>query len=293
MNMALSPPVDVQRGDLLGVSVIGNCGGLPLTNGSAHDITLRFPSNPSVGTNLTGGSLEFGVSFDARASTSITVVGGIIVGAGSARGDANSLFKTDVQLTNNTFVPAIGRFVFHPAGVAGSSSDPFLGWNVPATQSVSITDVVGRMGLSGLGSIDVVAAVGDMPVMTVRVYSDNGVQGTAGFTEEVFPTDAALRKDDFVPFAAPADPTNFRMNIGVRTLGAGATIRLGDGPDRVYPANYFRQFSLSEFSGVTNPVANQAFTVTVFSGSLFIYVSTTDNRTNDSSIQFLKQQSTR
>jgi hypothetical protein len=34
-------------------------------------------------------------------------------------------------------------------------------------------------------------------------------------------------------------------------------------------------------------------TINVISGSLFIYASTTDNRTNDSSIQFLKNQYTR
>src|SRR4051794_24078622 len=262
-DAVLNPPVTVQAGDLLGVAYIAaaspNCL-LPIFNASPREVMIRVSGDPAVGTNLTGISYLLGQSIDARATTSISVVGAIIPAAGAATGVGNSQFKTDVQLSNNTFALETGRFIYHRAQVSGTGSDPSLAYSVPANSSVLITDVVGKMGLSGVGS---------------------------GFTEEVFPPDLALRTNDYVVLQPPADLTKFRMNVGVRTLGQGATISI-NGVPKSYPPNYFEQVGLSAFVGNGASSTTGFTTIAVTNGSLFIYASTTDNKTNDSAIKFLK-----
>jgi len=287
-DVALSPPVNVQPGDLLGVTSLGGSTCLlPTFNASPREVLIRVSGDPAVGTNLTGISYMFGQGMDARASTGLTVVGAVIPAAGAATGVGNSQFKTDVQLSNNTFALETGRFIYHRAQVAGTSSDPSLAYSIPANSSVLISDIVGKMGLSGVGSIDIVAAVGDLPVASVRVYTDGGADGTSGFTEEVFPPDFALRTNDYVMLQPPADLTKFRMNVGVRTMSQGATISVNGGPLKSYPPNYFEQVGLSTFIA-NGPSSTTGFTtISVTAGSLFIYASTTDNKTNDSAIKFL------
>jgi hypothetical protein len=177
--------------------------------------------------------------------------------------------------------------IYHRAQVAGTSSDPFLAYSVPANSSILITDVVGKMGLSGVGSIDIVAAVGDLPVASVRLYTDGGVDGTSGFTEEVFPPDLALRTNDYVILQPPTDLVKFRMNVGVRTLGQGATISINGGAPKSYPPTWFEQVGLSAFLANGSASTTGFTTISVSAGNLFIYASTTDNKTNDSVIKFL------
>jgi hypothetical protein len=288
-DIALNPPVTVQRGDLIGVTYIATSTTclLPVISSSPREVLIRVNGDPAVGTNLTGISYEFGQGIDVRASTSISVVGAIIPAAGAATGVGNSQFKTDVQLSNNTFVLETGRFIYHRAQVPGTSSDPFLAYSVPSGASVLISDVVGKMGISGVGSIDIMPSAGDLPVASVRVYTDGGPDGTSGFTEEVFPPDLALRANDYVALQPPADQAKFRMNVGVRTLGEGATISVGDSPAKSYPANYFEQVPLSTFIGNTPIPASGFIGISITAGRLFIYASTTDNKTNDSAIKFL------
>jgi hypothetical protein len=92
----------------------------------------------------------------------------------------------------------------------------------------------------------------------------------------------------------PADPSNFRLNVGVRTLALGAsvvvTLTSTSGTqltsiNRSYPADYFEQVSAAAFLNGLTPGANQTISITVNSGSLIVYGATADNRTNDSSLQ--------
>src|SRR5437870_647499 len=82
-------------------------------------------------------------------------------------------------------------------------------------------------------------------------------------------------------------------NIGVRTLGAGASIavtqRNAAGAvirtvNKSYSATYFEQIDAATFLGVA-PAANDSLEVKVATGSLIIYGATTDNTTQDPSIQ--------
>ena len=99
----------------------------------------------------------------------------------------------------------------------------------------------------------------------------------------------------------PADLTNFRMNIGVRSLDQGATLEVyahnaagalivPSFTKPAYPPNYFEQPTLSQFLNGATPVPNSRITVSVRGGSAIVYASTTDNRTNDSSIRFAQRE---
>ncbi len=92
----------------------------------------------------------------------------------------------------------------------------------------------------------------------------------------------------------------FRMNVGVRTLDSGATIVLAAydaaGAQTApfhgvsYPPNTFSQVSLQQFLASFGQVATPAGSVQfqVTSGSVILYTSTTDNRTNDSALFIVK-----
>ena len=93
--------------------------------------------------------------------------------------------------------------------------------------------------------------------------------------------------------AIPNDLTNFRFNVGVRTLTA-ATIGFNlydaagnrvTGLNKSYPAEYFEQKTATEIFGVSKLPAGGS--IQVNSDQFFMpYGATTDNRTQDPSIRF-------
>src|SRR6185369_11206193 len=92
----------------------------------------------------------------------------------------------------------------------------------------------------------------------------------------------------------PSDLTNFRMNVGIRTLESGAVLNIithdANGLTLntrgvTYAANYFEQPPLSQFIGVAAPPEGGSVQVQVTSGAAFIYGSIIDNRTQDSSMR--------
>jgi hypothetical protein len=202
-----------------------------------------------------------------------------------------------VQLYNSTSSVISGRIVFHPSGLSGSSSDPALSYTLSPGQTQSITDLLPEMGRSGLGSADIEVTSGSAPVATVRVFNDAGAAGTTGFTEEPIRIEEALRPGNFAVLLLPADPTNFRFNVGVRTLegGATATLTLRDASgaivttvSRAFPATYHEQQSASAFLGVSTLPAGGSIEITVGSGAAIVYGATVDNRTGDPSLQIAR-----
>ncbi|HEX3110916.1 MAG TPA: hypothetical protein VHU41_17585, partial [Thermoanaerobaculia bacterium] len=190
---------------------------------------------------------------------------------------------------------AIGRLVYHPQGRPAASNDPSAQFNIPPGGTTSFTDVVTQMGQTGLGSMDVMMSQGALPVITTRVFADNGAAGTLGFTEDTIAPEHAIPFGQYGVLTLPADLVNFRMNIGVRSLDGGATLVVSyyDAgghnilitPAKTYPANYFEQIPVSDFLGTTNLIANGSMQIYVNGGSAIVYASTTDNRTQDSSIK--------
>jgi hypothetical protein len=195
-----------------------------------------------------------------------------------------------------------GRFVYHPAGVSGSSSDPSLNFTVAPGATISYSDLVQTMGQSGLGSLDMVMEVdAQLPVVVARVYNDAGGAGTSGFTEEAM--NPSGQNETRLLFAgstsvlvAPPSATTLRYNIGVRSLLSGAvvTFRQRDASGAIirsvtktYPPTFYEQQPASTLLG--GPIAaDDSIDVSVSGGSAFVYGATVDNTTNDPSIQFAR-----
>ncbi|MEA2163469.1 MAG: hypothetical protein QOK37_1596 [Thermoanaerobaculia bacterium] len=219
---------------------------------------------------------------------------------GSTAGSNGAYFKTSVQLFNPKSATISGKIVFHPQAASGASGDPSLVYAIAAGKSLFYPDLLPAMGVaSGIGSADVVADAGvPFPIALVRVFNDAGAAGTTGLAEEVMQSSDALKSGDAAALIAPADVQRFRLNIGVRTLDQGVamtlTVRDKSGvvvktTTRSYPASYFVQPGAATMLDGYALTGEETITIAITSGSAFIYGSTTDNITQDPSVQFAKK----
>lgn len=297
LTVAISPGVPVQVGDVIGViqAAGGTCGGVAATGGgtSLQSVFIRGDAEAIDLRN----AAHLNLSLQARGSTSGRVFEGTITAAGSLTGNNGSFFRTSVHLTNAaTVTPITGELVFHPAGVAASPADPKLPFTIDPKKVLFYEDVVAALGRSGLGSIDLYSFSSPSPIVNVRVFDDQGPEGTSGFTEELIRPSQALNLGSGTLALSP--PPNFRTNIGVRSVGGpgkvqlnlyDATGKLLNVQSRDLPPDTFIQYPLQSLFGASS---NQASYVRVFlsfgSSPLIVYASTTDNRTNDSSVQFVR-----
>lgn len=300
-TVALSPGVPVLAGDLLAITQLQQpgCVGVSYSIGDPDNVLVGMPGDFETGLATTP-KITRGYALDARASGDGPVLVGVLAAVGAAAGSNGASFKTDIQIMNadNTFLS--GKLVFHPAGRGGTDSDPSISYSLTGVGKILYPNVVSYIGLTGLGSMDVLSTGGITPIVTTRVYNDQGASGTNGFFETMLDPNEALGTYEQAAFQLPADPANFRMNIGVRTLSAGATISvnvvdnvtgIGSGfITKTYAPVYFEQVTASAFTGVASLPANGTVNIEVDSGSAIIYASTTDNRTNDSAITFAKHQ---
>jgi hypothetical protein len=301
-EVTLTPPVTLALGDLVGVVQLQNLA----TCGSVR--TQSFASN-SVGYNLvttvdmsvSGGTIGsstvygsgFGIGVVAYNSNPLLVR--ILPAAGAAPG-ATAFFRTALQMLNPTSTTITGNLVFHKQLQPAAPGDPSLAFTLSPGQAVSYADVITSMGTSGVGSLDVVTNGGNAPIVTARVFSDAGSAGTSGFSEEgVSPNDAL----DFFSrgiLLIPSELTNFRMNIGVRTLDTGAVLDVttldSAGVPRAsrtvsYGANVFDQQPVATFTGASSvpPGGWIVITFNTFGGRAFVYSSIIDNRTSDSTFR--------
>jgi len=210
-----------------------------------------------------------------------------------------AFFRTSVQLHNPRSARMTGRLVYHPAGSSAASTDPFLAYDLAPGETRSIADLLPAMGLTGLGSLDVVPDTGTQtPLLVVRVFNDAGAAGTTGFTEEAVTPAEALVAGEQGFLIAPLDPALYRFNVGVRTLGSGATLTITARNEagtmtrtltQTYPPNYFEQRDSASFLNGAAVAANESITIQVVSGSAIVYGATVDNRTNDPSLQLARQ----
>lgn len=300
----LVPPVAVEEGDLIGIARVGTCGNPMTLSGVASAGYVVYFGDLTGDVSL---SAADAVSSDVLAvhatGTATESVSRVIAAAASTQGNFGSFFRTGVQIFNPWTSSIAGRFVFHPAGVPGSPADPILTFTVGAGQTVSFPDMVATLGATGLGSLDVVLPQGSqIPIIVTRVFNDAGGSGTSGFTEDalnpdVGGADSAILTAGATGFLiAPSDTTHLRFNMGVRTLLSGASITLTvhdvtgavvHSVSKVYPPTYFEQQTSDSFLGYTLQ-ANDTIEVDVTAGSAALYGATTDNTTNDPSIQFAR-----
>jgi hypothetical protein len=301
MTVALTPPVAVEQGDLVGITRLADCGNAKAITGIVNPGYLAYAGDLTSDVGFAAGQNGGAVLDVSATGTATESIYAVLPVAGSTPGNFGSFFRTSLQIANPGFADTSGRLVFHPAGVAGSSSDPSLPFTIAVHTTISYDDIVQTMvGQSGLGTIDVVLPAGaGAPLTVARVFDDAGAEGTKGFTEEAVP----LTGDKQVLFpgatgfmVGPSDLTRFRYNIGIRTLLAGAflTFRVRDASGNVvrtvdlsYDPTFFTQQPADTLLGGPLP-ENALIEVSCSSGNAVVYGATVDNTTNDPSVEFLK-----
>jgi hypothetical protein len=301
-EVTLSPAVTVNQGDLIGVVQL-----LPVaTCGSVR--TQSFPDNTgytlvttadmSTTSGTIGGSSNYssGLAIGAIAFTTNPLLVRILPAAGAAPG-ATAFFRTALQMLNPTSNTIAGNLVFHKQLQSASPTDPSLAFSLSPGQSISYPDVVASLGTTGIGSLDILTTAGNAPIATARVFSDGGAAGTSGFSEEAVSPNDALDFFSRGILLIPPDLTNFRMNIGVRTLDTGATLTVGTfdstgnlvatRPVLAYGPNVFDQMPVATFTGASTvpPGGYIVITFNVFGGRAFVYSSVIDNKTSDSTFR--------
>lgn len=305
MTLTMTPAVAVQQGDLIGVARVANCGNAGALVGIVDAGYLVYAGDVTGTVPVSGGTRVGSPIALSGTGTATEAWAAILPAVGSVTGTFGSSFKTSLQLLNPGpgAGSMTGRLVFHQAGVAGSSSDPSYTYTIPAGQTLTLPDLGTAMGTTGLGSLDMIVASGaSKPQIVARIFNDAGIAGTAGFFEEpITPADANAAGGRIVSqgatsfMIAPVDPARTRLNIGVRTLfsGASLTAQLLDNAGHVlasttktYTANYFEQVDATGFFGGVPVGASNIIKISVSDGSAIIYGATTDNVTNDPSVQY-------
>jgi hypothetical protein len=293
------PAIAVKRGDVLAVTQMKpGCGGAGVVAGRPDDILYETSADFNGGALSASNTIaRTGFRLNAAAHTGAFRLVGVIPAAGSTAGAFGSFFRTEVTITNPSPFGIGVRLVYHPAGRSAEPGDPARNTLLVGNESRSFTDFVATMGQTGLGSFDVLTT-GFTPVITTRVYNDAGTAGTSGFTEEVVTPYEAIKSGAYGDFTIPADLTNYRVNVGIRTLGESTVFLVtvydatgalvGDTAERTVPANYFEQIPLGTFlAGLTPPAGGLARIQVTSGGSAIFYTSTNDNRTNDGSLKML------
>jgi hypothetical protein len=216
----------------------------------------------------------------------------IIPAVASLPGAFGSHYSTSMQLANPHPFPISGRLVVHPQGVSGAVSDPSIAYTLAPFATRDYADFMAAVGATGGGSVDVIAAVGSAPV-TVTTIVDTAAEGRPAVQVPQVDPANALTAGSRGTLIAPQDASGMRFNVGVRTLAAptSITFRLHDvngaelhSSSRLFPANYFQQFTAAELVGMT-PSANQSIVLTIDSGSAIAYGAALDNETGNATLQ--------
>jgi hypothetical protein len=273
---------------------------LTLTRTATSPATLwfRIHARNAAGTCNVDGPTSANISVRVVPRPPLAAGTRVLPVAGTVAGSFGSFFRTSLQMHNPTAARIGGRLVFHPQGSAGSSSDPALPYSLAAGETLSHADVIAAFGLSQtIGSLDLVADGGAAPVTVMRVFNDAGAAGTTGMTIEQLVARDAIGAGQHGVLIAPMDPARARMNVGIRTLldGASMTITVRDkagfmiqSSQRSYPPTYFVQLSLASLVNNAVLLGNEVVVIIVDTGSAIVYGATTDNLTQDPSVQIAR-----
>jgi hypothetical protein len=217
---------------------------------------------------------------------------GTVPVVGSAPGAFGSQFRTELQLSNPSALFATGWIVLRPAGFA--EPDVARRYDLAPRETLVIADVVAELGHEGLGSLDIVVDSGATPVVVARAF-DDAPDGTRGVMLPLFEPKDAIDRGETTALVIPASPEHFRFNLGLRAMAAGVTLEMflfdADGnvagqTGRIARApHHFEQRAARQWLGLEALPAAGLILVRVYEGSAFIYGTTTDNRTNDPSLQ--------
>ena len=183
--------------------------------------------------------------------------------------------------------------VLRPASAAGSSTDPTISYSLGAHETKNFPSLLPLFNASGLGSVDIFPSVGPAPIAVVRIYETGSGNG---FFEEQLTSSAILSAGDKAILLGPSDLSQFRMNIGVRTFGGGATITTtvvhsngesAHSQTTSFPADSITQLNAQQMLGA--PLSeSDSILIEVTSGSAIVYGSIVNNATQASSMQIAR-----
>jgi len=219
----------------------------------------------------------------------------ILAVVGSVQGAA--FFRTGVQIHNSSANTISGRFLYHPQGTSGTPNDPSMVYTLLPGRTQDFADLLPAMGLSGLGSLDIVTS-DPVPIMVARVFSDAGDAGTAGFTIDPLAPSAALQTGQSGVIILPPDLVKTRLNVGFRSLETGAamtmTLRRSNGAmkgtlNKSLASNFFEQPSVAALLPGLFLEGSDTITFAITSGKVIIYGASTENKTQDPSLQYAKR----
>jgi hypothetical protein len=292
-TVTLDPPVNVTPETYIGVrrgTGPDSCG-QPFGTFTRNPGQVLFTSTDYKGGPLTSLSPTANFRLQAEASNVPSVRVSTIPVVGSVAGALGSFFRTSLTLSNLTYAPIHGKLVFHPAGTSGQDSDPSLAFDIPVDGTLNYGDIIATMNQSGLGSLDILTTGSPTPIATARVFNDQGAAGTSGLSEDAVPANP-----DYLSVGTvfiPADLTNYRLNIGLRTFNAGdLNVAVYDASGariqtlvKSYGANFFEQVSASAFIGGGTLPPGGKILVAAYGQDFIVYGATTDNHTNDPSVR--------
>jgi hypothetical protein len=299
VKVAMTPPVHLQRGDLIAVAALKPCMRAAGQALSPEASALLFPGASDFYDLGAGTTLEsYAVAVYGAASANAQIRTQVIAVAGAARGANESFFTTDIFLANPRNAPSAGRLVYHPEGASAAATDPSIDFSLEPSRSLTYENFVTGINRSGKGSVDVYTTIGfEPPYANARIYDDAGLTtGTKGFSFDAMTLAEALPPFRQGILFTSVDETRYRMNIGIRTLDATSTIDFlmldRDGIQRAlvtksYPPNYYTQIDAAGLLGVA-PQSGDTIIVYPKTAPVFVYGSIVDNRTNDPSIQFAR-----
>jgi hypothetical protein len=292
-TVTLEPPVPVTTETYIGIRRVSgpdSCG-MPFGTFTRQPGRVLLTNDDFKGGSLTSVQPSNNFRLMAEASNVPSIRVATIPAVASAPGAFGAFFRTSLTLANPSATEILGKLVFRAAGRAGTDSDPSTDFDIPPNGTLTYPDILTTMGQSGLGSLDLLTTGSVTPIATARVFNDAGTAGTSGFAEDAVPAGA-----DYLSLAMlfiPDDLTNFRLNIGIRTItAADVTVDVYNPAGakvsttlKSYPANYFEQVSASSFLGGGTVPAGGRIVVSAFQKEFIVYGAVTDNRTNDPSMR--------
>jgi hypothetical protein len=215
-----------------------------------------------------------------------TDVDAVIPVIGNTEGLGGSSFRTTLQLTNATVETCEVEIRFI------DTSLPVRSFTLNPYETRFVHDLLPST-YHGLTSANVRRIRGPLPVILAHVFDDGGASGTSGLIERAIPLAESLVIGDRAVLLTPANATTTRMNVGLRSLASGLTVRITRRSrtgavlgtfDRLVPPFTLEHLPLQTLLG---SVAgnSESLTFEVLGGRGVVYAAATDNGTNDPNLQ--------